>query len=139
MRKQIRSRVARPALGTAIRTWGATAPPTGARRRSPTQRQAALRASQASTFVRGCSARTRRAALVASRRDRWGPQAELAFRAEAGRRGGGISARLPAVARPGSLLRGRRDDDDDRAGRDSRASWGLREPSGGCDDPGRTV
>ena len=101
--------------------------------------QAALRANQASPFARGRQARARCAALVASRRDRRGPQAEVGFRAEAGRRGGGSSARRRAAARPGSPPRGRRDDDDDRAGRGSRASWGLREPSGGCDDLGRTV
>src|SRR5258708_38438454 len=114
-------------------------PATGARRRSPPQRQAALRANPASTFARGRQVRAPRAALVAFRRDRWEPQAELGFRAEAGRQGDEISARRPAVARPGSPPRERRDDDADRAGRGSRASWGLREPSGGCDDPGRTV
>src|SRR5207253_1721526 len=84
-------------------------------------------------------ARTPRAALVASRPGRQGPQAELGFRAEAGRRDDEIAARRRAVARPGSPPRGRRDDDADRAGRGSRASSGPREPSGGYDDPDRTV
>src|SRR6266403_6176621 len=90
-------------------------PPTGARRRSPTQRQAALRANPASTFVRGRQVRAPRAALVASPRDRRGPQAELGFRAEAAPRGEEISARRRAVVRPDSRLRGLHDDDDDTA------------------------
>src|SRR5439155_1677283 len=46
-------------------------------------------------------------------------------------------ARRWAVAPCGNPPRERRGGAGDRAGRDSRASWGHRGPSGGCDGPGR--
>src|SRR5438034_3631994 len=127
-----------PLAGRWLRFSGhdATAPG-DARRRWPSRRPGAPPASPVSQCARAGGARPLHSAIGGSPQDRRAPPEDTGPRAGPGRLGGGIEARHPAVDRAGIPPHGRHDGGGGRAGRDSRAWWGRRGPSDGCDGPGR--
>src|SRR5437667_7066004 len=112
--------------------------PRDARRRWPSRRPGAPPASPVSQCARAGGARPLHSAIGGSPQDRRAPPEDTGPRAGPGRLGGGIEARHPAVDRAGIPPHGRRDGGGGRAGRDSRAWWGRRGPSDGCDGPDRS-
>jgi len=118
--------------------WAPLSAPGDAGRRSPSPRPGAPPTTPGSRSARRCGVPARRAALAGASRDRRAPQEDEERRAEACRPGAGTEARRPAVDRACSPPRGPRGGGGDRAGRDSRASWGPLVPSDGCGVPGRT-